>query len=144
MHIIVLLRDVLGARSPRRPYYGKNIEYGCIVLLASAHTVVVAGGGRRPALLFFLWFSLFSLARCVACGGVPVVLTCWRPKKSKKIPGRELWRWIKYPDFIYLLFIWLDVYMINGWGLTRVRQQHRAQTLLGAASQRGWKPFKKF
>ena len=26
----------------------------------------------------------------------------------------------------------------------RVRQKRRAQALLGAESQRGWKPFKKF
>ena len=72
-----------------------------------------SGGGRRPC---FFWE--FPSSHCVACGGVPL-------KIEKYTRERYLWC-IKYP-----LFIWLDVY-INGRGLTRVRQQRRAQTLLGA------------
>ena len=56
-----------------------SIYYYIIRHIMEIYSIVVVAAADP------VFFVVFPSSHCVACGGVPVV-TCWCPKKSKKIP----------------------------------------------------------
>ena len=87
---MILLEMMSSSPETRDPRHIIMEIYCSIVVVAAANNI---------------FFVVFPTSHCVlACGGVPVGVTCWRPKQSKKIPDILVVDKISRLFFIYYLF----------------------------------------